>query len=330
MNVAVSAVGGAVGQGIIKALQKTEYSTIGINSEVLGAGLYATSRSYMGLCANHPKYVDKLIEICNKEKCAVLFPGLNVELAPLSNNIEKFKKNNIFPVISDPNVIEVCEDKLKTCDFLKSNNFPSPKTYRLEDYSFELDFPVVLKPQKGGHRSVGVFEARDRSEFDRYRENVDMNNYVVQEYIEGDEYTCGTVSLEKQCVGTILMKRELRFGDTYKAFVVNDEKLSNFVKTVINALKPFGACNVQLKLKNDVPHIFEFNARCSGTTASRALAGFNEPKTTCDYISKGIRNPHFDIKEIVILRYWKELTVSYDKIREMEKIGFIQNEKVEL
>ena len=330
MNVAVTAVGGAVGQGIVKALQNTEYSTVGINSEVLGAGLYATRKSYMGLYANHPKYVDRLIEICKKEKCTALFPGLNVELTPLSDNIERFRRNDIVPIVSDPAVINICEDKLKTNEFLKRNNFHAPKTYRLKDYSFELDFPVVLKPQKGGCRSIGVHEARDRAEFERIKATIDTDNCLVQEQIDGDEYTCGTVTLDKRCIGAILMKRELRAGDTYKAFVTKDEKLSDFVKTVIDILKPFGACNVQLKLKGNVPYIFEVNARCSGTTASRALAGFNEPKMICDYISKGITDFHFEIKEIAVLRYWKELVVSYDKIEEMKLEGSVQNEDVEL
>jgi carbamoyl-phosphate synthase large subunit len=330
MNVAITAVGGAVGQGIIKALQNTEYSTVGINSEVLGAGLYATRKSYMGLYAKDPKYVDRLIEICKKEKCTALFPGLNVELTPLSNSIERFKRNDIIPVVSDPAIIKVCEDKFKTNRFLKRNNFPAPKTYRLGDYSLELDFPVVLKPRRGGCRSIGVHEAHDKAEFEGIKATIDTNNYLVQEKIEGDEYTCGTVTLDKRCIGVILMKRELRAGDTYKAFVTKDERLSRFVKTVIETLKPFGACNVQLKLKDNVPYIFEINARCSGTTASRALAGFNEPKMICDYISKGITNPHFEIKEIAILRYWKELVVSYDKIEKMKSEGFTQNEDVEL
>jgi len=330
MNVAVTSVGGAVGQSIIKALQNTEYRTVGINSEVLGAGLYATRKSYMGLYANHPKYVDRLIEICKKEKCTALFPGLNVELTPLSDNIERFKKNDIVPVVSDPAVINICEDKLKTNEFLKRNNFPAPKTYRLKDYSFELDFPVVLKPQKGGCRSIGVHEALDRDEFERIKATIDTDNYLVQEHIDGDEYTCGTVTLDKRCIGAILMKRKLRAGDTHKAFVIKDEKISDFVKTVISTLKPFGACNVQLKLKDNVPYIFEVNARCSGTTASRALAGFNEPKMICDYVSKGITDSYFEIKEIAILRYWNELVVSYDKIEEMKLESSIQNEDVEL
>jgi carbamoyl-phosphate synthase large subunit len=330
MNVAVTAVGGGVGQSIVKALQETEYSVVGVNSEVLGVGCYATTRSYLGPYAADLKFADRLLEICSKEKCRVLFPGIDAELAPLSNNVKKFSAEGIIPVISDKEVIDIAGDKLETSRFLEKNNFPHPQTFKLKDFGFELDFPIVLKPQKGGHRSIGQLKVNNRKEFDWYTSQVNLDNYVVQEFIEGEEYTCGTVSLEECCVGVILMKRELRNGDTVKAFVVKDEKLAAFIKRVINTLKPFGACNVQLKVRNDVPYVFEFNARCSGTTASRALAGFNEPKMICDYIFRGIKKPTYKISEIVILRYWKELVVSYDKINEMRSNGFIRNRKVEL
>lgn len=330
MNVAVTGVGGGVGQSIIKALQNTEYNVTGIDGEVLGTGLYATTKSYLGFYANHPKFIDRIIEICKKEKCKAVFPGLDAELIPLSNNIERLKANGILPIVSNPEVIKIADDKLETSKFLRRNNFPYIKTYRLKDYAFELDFPFVLKPQKGGARSIGTFVARDKREFDKYIADIDTNNYVVQEHIQGDEYTCGTVSFENGCIGVILMKRQLRAGDTYKAFIVKNEKFSNFVKSVINVLKPFGACNIQLRVRDNIPYIFEINARCSGTTASRALAGFNEPKMICDYIFKGIDKPHFEINEITILRYWKELVVSYDKIKEMKSKGFVYNEGVKL
>jgi carbamoyl-phosphate synthase large subunit len=328
MNVAATAVGGGVGQTIIKALQDTEYRVVGIDGEVLGTGLYAVDKGYLGYYANHPKFIERIIEICEKEKCRVLFPGLDVELLPLSNNLETLERNDVVPIVSNPGVIKICDDKLETARFLQKNGFPSAKTYRLTDYTFDLDFPVILKPQEGGRRSIGRFVANDRREFDRYCEVIDVNNYVVQEYIQGDEYTCGTVSLENRCVGVILMKRDLRDGDTYKAFVVKDQTLSNFVTSVINALGPFGACNVQLVMKEDVPYIFEVNARCSGTTACRALAGFNEPKMICDYVSKGIKDPSFTIREIAILRYWQEFVVSYEKIREMKSNKSVHNEGV--
>jgi len=325
-NVAVTGVGGGVGQSIIKALQNTEYNVIGIDGEILGTGLYATAKSYLGFYANHPKFIDRVIEICKKEKCKVIFPGLDAELIPFSNSIEKLKANGILPIVSKRRVIDIADDKLKTSEFLKNNNFPYIKTYRLKNYSFELNFPVILKPQKGGARSVGTFIAKNKEEFNAYiKKGIDINNYVVQEYIEGDEYTCGTVSFDNSCIGVILMKRQLRCGDTYKAFVVKNEKISNFVKSVINVLKPFGACNVQLRIKNEIPYIFEINARCSGTTAARALAGFNEPKMICDYAFKNIDNPDFKIKEISILRYWKELIIDNNKIQEMKSKHCIYN-----
>ena len=60
MSVAVTAVGGVIGQGIIKALQNTEYSVVGINSEVLGAGLYAAKKSYIGLNAKKTMFLTQI------------------------------------------------------------------------------------------------------------------------------------------------------------------------------------------------------------------------------------------------------------------------------
>ena len=330
MRVAVTAVGGVIGQSIIKALQNTEYSVIGINSEVLGAGLYATKKSYIGKNAKDPQFIDRLIEICSDANCEIVFSGLDAELIHLSMNKKRLEKNGVFPVVSNPKVVELCDDKLKTIEFLKSNHFPAPETFNLRTYSFELDFPIILKPRTGGQASQGLFLAKNLKDFETFVGSVDLDNYVVQEFIEGDEYTCGTVSFGNQCVGTILMKRELRFGNTYKAFVVQNEKLSSFVKNIVDILNPFGPCNVQLRLRKGTPYIFEFNARCSGTTAMRALAGFNEPKMICDYLSKGVQNPFFKIKEVAILRYWKEVVVDYTKIRKMDADGYIENDRFDL
>ncbi len=121
------------------------------------------------------------------------------------------------------------------------------------------------------------------------------------------------------------MTRQLRCGDTYKAFVVQDEKIQDYLQEVIQVLNPWGPCNVQLRLKDGVPYIFEFNARCSGTTASRALAGFNEPLMVCDYLQG--ENIVFNIKEMAILRYWSELTVSYNQIEEMKLNRYLENQK---
>ena len=50
----------------------------------------------------------------------------------------------------------------------------------------------------------------------------------------------------------------------------------------------------------------------------------------CDYVLKDIRNPAYKIKEIVFLKYYKDIAVSYKKIKEMSSTGHIQNKRVRL
>jgi carbamoyl-phosphate synthase large subunit len=125
------------------------------------------------------------------------------------------------------------------------------------------------------------------------------------------------------------MRRILRDGDTYKAFVERNTVVESAVLAIVGALKPFGACNVQLRVRNGEPFVFEINARCSGTTAARALAGFNEPKMIADYLLHNIA-PSYTIREITILRYWKELAVSNARIEQLQDTGFLQGDGTRL
>ena len=138
------------------------------------------------------------------------------------------------------------------------------------------------------------------------------------EYIEGDEYTCGSINLNGSCEGVIVMQRILRGGETYKCFTIKNDVIEEEVRKILEAIKPFGACNVEFKLKDGKPYVFEVNARCSGTTTARAYSGFNEPKMIADYLLKGIK-PEYSFREQTILRYWKELKVENDLIDELKQ-----------
>ena len=104
MNVLVTGVGGGVGQSIIKSLQGTQHTVIGVNSEELGAGLYAVAKAYTVPYANAPDYIERLLYICAREECSLLFPGLDAELSILSRNVDRFKEIGTTPVVSSPNV----------------------------------------------------------------------------------------------------------------------------------------------------------------------------------------------------------------------------------
>lgn len=320
-KIGITGVGGGVGQSVLKSLYDSGYELVALDGEQLAAGLYAAEKSYLIPYANKPNYISTLLEICKKEKISLLFPGLDAELMPLSLNTEKFKEIGTTIIVSSPDVITISDNKQETYNRLTSFGIKVPFTQVLSSNMPDAEiFPLIIKQKVGGARSKNVFLIKNKIEWEKVLEEIgeDLDSFVVQEYIDGDEYTCGSVNLNGECKGVIVMRRILRDGDTHKCFSEKNSLIEAAVKNITNTIKPFGACNVQLRMKSGVPYIFEINARCSGTTASRTLCGFNEPKMIADFLLKGIE-PSYEIKEKTILRYWKELVVENEDVEKMKK-----------
>ncbi len=322
-NIAVTGVGGGVGQSVLKSLAGTDYNIIALDGELLGAGLYTSKCSYIIPYAKDSNYINKLLEICQREKIDLLFPGLDAELMPLSLHRDAFKAIGTTVVVSRPEVVTISDDKQQTYDQLIQSGVSVPFTSSVEDFiPNESSFPLILKQRVGGARSKNVYIIKNLAHWKTTLEKIGdgASNFVVMDYIEGDEYTCGTINLDNSCKGVIVMKRILRDGDTNKCFIEKNEIIEKEVRLVVDTIKPFGACNVQLRMKNGKPYVFEINARCSGTTAARSLSGFNEPKMIADYLLKGIE-PKFTIKEQIILRYWNELVIENEIVDELKEKG---------
>ena len=326
-NIAITGVGGGVGQSVLKSLKDTGYNLIALDGDPLATGLYASGKSYLIPYSVKPNFIEELLRICEKEKIAMLFPGLDAELMPLSLNRAAFAAIGTTIVVSRPEVIEISDNKQVTYDKLVAAGINVPLTTAMEDFIPEKKtFPVIIKQKIGGARSKNIFIARDLTEYNAVSKNIGDNKrgYIVMDYIQGDEYTCGSINLNDSCMGVIVMKRILRDGDTYKCFSVKNDVIEQTIKNVMNIIKPFGACNVQLRMKNNVPYIFEINARCSGTTAARTIAGFNEPQMIADYLLKNIY-PKFEIKELTILRYWKEFVIDNKMVEELNTSKLLTN-----
>lgn len=328
IRVAVSGTGGGAGQSILKALAKTDYEVVALDGEALGTGLYTTETSYTIPYASSPEFVDRILEICQKENCKIYFPGLDAELPILTKAVDRFKTIGTHVMVSSPDVVELSDNKLKTYEILTQHGIDVPKTYDMavtDHDNIPLDYPFILKEREGGARSQNLHLVKSKEQLQALRDRgVDLSKYVAQEYIDGDEYTCGSVNFDGECMGVIVMRRILRDGDTYKCFAVKDEIIENTVKKIMTAIKPFGACNVQLRVKDGKPYVFEINARCSGTTGARALCGFNEPKMIADYLCFDKR-PEYAIAEQTILRYWNELVVPNNLVEEMKENGVLHN-----
>ena len=240
IKVFVTGVGGGIGQGIIKSLKlikDLEIMIIGGDITQFSAGMYCVDRSYIIPSVSDLNYIEKLIAILNSESINYFFPGNDKELLLCASNIEKIENSSKATLcISKEEIIRITNDKYLTYQFLVENDIPAPKTRLLNDNLNIFQSEVILKPRIGfGSKGIKQINIEDLDKID----DLDKEKYMIQEIIGNDEneFTCTVVKVDNNISDIVILKRDLRFGDTYKAFPVNSKKITNYVSDIAKKLE---------------------------------------------------------------------------------------------
>lgn len=359
INCLVTAVsGGSVGEQIRDALElaKTPYRIITTNTDPNKAGLYFSDAGYLIPLASDANFIASLLKICRKEKIQVIIPGSTPELIALSNMRNLFEKERILVLINSKDVIDLCEDKLATMQFLKNNGLFFPKFAVLEGEYLPkgLKFPVVVKPYKGGGGSRNVFIAQDKEDlafYHSYYKKQDLSA-IVQEYIGSaeEEYTVGTLTdFEGQLIGSMVMKREVKSDLSTRlilkdirrdkkeplvlssgfsqGFVNNYPDVQKYAEKITLILGSKGPLNIQCRKTSRRIFTMEINPRFSGTSAIRALLGFNEPDILIRKYLLGKKITKISYKKGLVLRDLKMRYIAFGQINRVKKNKFIENKK---
>ena len=333
LTVAVTGAGGGVGQSIIKALRLSSLDCriVAADANSLSAGLYRADVAYVLPSAHAPDYGEQVIQMLRREDAAALFPGSDPELpvlACLKPRIEAESAARV--IISSPEVVDIGNDKWRTVQFLARRGLPHAASVlpeqgdELEDFLTHHPFPLVLKP-RGGSASRGVFVVRNRAQLDALVP--ELQQPILQELLgQADaEYTCGLFAdADGQVLGVITARRELLTGTTYRAWVEDFPEVRVMVEHIGAALKPFGSCNVQLRLTERGPVAFEINPRCSGTTAIRAYYGWNGPEAALRRFVLG-EEVQLSFRPGLVLRYWNELFFDPSLVDELTRTGRLES-----
>ncbi|MEY8197910.1 MAG: ATP-grasp domain-containing protein [Colwellia sp.] len=315
INLLVTGAGGGVGQGIIKSLKlikDLDFKIITADMSSLASGLYGGDYSHLVPAASAENYFDEISKICVQHNIDYYFPGTDVELLICAKSVTDIKeKLGVNIIVSPINVIEVADDKLKTVEFLKVNGFSYPQSWIPSDVDLEsLGYPMIVKPRVGC-RSIGVHIVHTSNEAKSAIDS--LIDPILQEYIDGDEYTC-TVAVSKGVVSDVLcFKRDLRAGDTFRAFPVKSNVIEEYVRNIAIKLKVNGSCNFQLRLENGVPKLFEINSRFSGTTPFCTYLGFN-PVEFCLKHELGLPyKSNIDYNKVIV-RHWCEVVLDRSQL----------------
>jgi len=314
VKVIVTGAGALLGQVLIRTLKQISFPVeiVTLDPSPLSVGHCWGERAYQIPMANDPAYLEVLCPILERERADALLIGTDVELHLFARERATLEREFAIKIlVSSPEVVDIADDKWLTYQFLKENDLPHPQSRLPGDEDALIDavgFPLVVKPRRGA-RSYGLSVVHDREAL--HRAIAAQPDLIIQECVGSDdvEYTAGVLHFQDRCDASIVMRRDLRDGNTARGFVDSYPELNQAIRAMASRLKPFGPANFQFRVDQGVPKVFEINGRFSGTTSFRALAGFNEVEMALRHLlwDEPVTQPVITPK--IVLRYFDELAI---------------------
>jgi len=291
---------------------KINASFFGTDTTELSSALQLCDEGFLVKPTTHPRYIGQLLSIVKTSKVKLLVPTIDLDLKLLARNKRKFAAMGCRVLVSNPEVIDICQDKRKTYQFLVKNSFDTPVTMSIRSALSKkrLNWPCFLKPWDGsaGKQNTVV---NNRRELLFYAKRIP--NVICQEFIKGTEHTCDVYvdfCLKVRCV--VPRKRiEVRAGEVSKAQVVKDPRIMSEAAILVETLGAGpGVITLQLFLtKNDKVKFVEINPRFGGGAPLSIKAGANFPKWILQEVLGKKTNIRFDgfKDDVIMLRYDNEV-----------------------
>ncbi|NMM61287.1 ATP-grasp domain-containing protein [Clostridium sp. P21] len=330
MKLLITAIGKRV--QLIKYL-KTNCTIVGVDAGDSAPASKFVNKFYKVPRFTDEKYIDSILNICKEEFIDLLIPLHEYEFNILCKNRSKFKNVGTTLLLSNEDIIDICQNKLNTYNFFIKNKIGSPKSYSKEKilevleyqkdeeivrnfFEKELDliFPLIVKPVNG-MGSEGVFKVSNIKELEFFINYVE--NPIIQQYIEGTEYTIDVLcDLKGKPISIVPRERlEVRSGEVSKTKTVMHKEIIEETHRLLEALAQsvsdkegvsiMGPYTIQCKVTEDNKIKFiEINPRFGGGVPLTFEAGVDYGK----YFNMMINGEEIDpiigqFKEMTMLRY---------------------------
>ncbi|SVD60874.1 uncharacterized protein METZ01_LOCUS413728, partial [marine metagenome] len=259
-RILVTAIGGDVSQSVAQCLRGYDEDMLLIGTDIHdkhGGNLFVDEFLTVP-SAKDPDYVHAISDIVESKNIDATIPLNETELRVLVDVSQDLKV-----IQCGRDIVNAGLDKLTTIESLKSFGIDVPWTINA-DTEKALDFPCIIKPRfSSGSSSIFIVNSDAEAEFfsNRYSE------CVFQELLEPSykEITCGLYRTEDGRIESIQFERLLARGLTGWAKVVNNREVEELLTIIAEKWHLRGSINVQLRITEKGPMVFEINPRFSST-----------------------------------------------------------------
>ena len=301
------------------------------NSDDLTVAFQYADRSVISPLIYDSNYIPFLLTYCEENRIDILISLFDIDLWVLAKNKKRFAEVVTKVIVSDPELVEICNDKWKTYLFLKANGFQVPKTYlTLQETMVALDrgelrYPIIVKP-RFGCGSIAMSIAEDEmsllyhysrntravnQSYLKYESATVDEKVIFQECLVGQEYGVDIINNlhGEYCKCIIKKKLAMRAGETDIAELVDEPRILNETERLGKLTKHIANMDCDIFLVNNVPYVLEMNARFGGGYPFSHIGGCNLPLAIVNWC-KGVDISNDILCAATGVRAYKELVIT--------------------
>lgn len=235
----------------------------------LAPALYVADTYYLVPRIDDPAYLDRILDICRKEKINAVTTLIDPEIELLAKNRARFEEIGVEVLAPYTETAELCFDKFKMYQYLTAHGVPTTETWG--DYASAMEavesgslvFPVFVKPRTGSG-SVGARKVQDA---ETLKALCDADpSLIVQRLMQGDldaDVYIDTIS-HKAVSAFSKRKLETKIGGASKTISFKDENLFEFIRRITELLKFNGPVDMDFFYQDGTYYLSEVNPRFGG------------------------------------------------------------------
>lgn len=220
---------------------------------------------------SRPDFKYAITQIINEENVDTYIPFIDEEIFVLAFLCKQnVLSRNLYLQVKDPDIADLCNDKLKTYEWLSEMNILTPQSFKI-DKAYVNDGRHVIKRRRGyGSKIIRLSEIKE----DLSQYNPD--DYIIQYECEKPEITIDVCFDQKRNFFRYVCREriETKGGVCTKARLFFDKSLERTAYTLADRLSLNSFCFQVMNYKGDWA-VTDINARPGAGTGMSVAAGMD-------------------------------------------------------
>lgn len=244
-------------------------------------------------------YWPAVLRMIEKYSIRWIIPWLDSEIRFLSERRAELERIGCSLFLPSDDFVNMTTDKWLTQKWAMTTGLRQPERFRdLE----AARYPIVIKPRFGqGGLNVRVIESAQMAPV------IEDQDWLIQEFIDGIEYTCDIWLKGTNRPQFIVPRRRLKVrGEVMIAQVDRSSVVMSYLEKMCEKLNVIGMFNVQVMVRAGEVFLIEINPRFGGGSDLTCAAGGNFPRYMLEQIFRGsVTSPIPIIRDgLIMTRYY--------------------------